>query len=265
MLWIYRNQTAPAPGVDQTPSAEEPVVTHQNVAPRLREIVVVVPAHNERDRLGACLASVAAAAARVEPPVRVLVVLDGCTDGTQDVLPGSVQAISVSARNVGAARAAGFIAAAPDPDSEIWLATTDADSVVPEDWLTRQAAHHRALMQGFVGTVSVDWQEHSPNTRLRYDRLYRVRDGQHGHVHGANLGVRADAYWHVGGFRPLRVGEDVDLVERLVATGTPLAWDADNAVLTSDRRNFRAAGGFGDYVQSIAEDAVFGPDSADIA
>jgi glycosyltransferase involved in cell wall biosynthesis len=249
------------------------VVTHQKfpgrspeaTAPSLREIVVVVPAHDERDRLGACLASVSAAASRVAAPVRVLVVLDGCTDGTEGVLTGAVQAISISARNVGAARAAGFIAAAPDPDAGIWLATTDADSVVPADWLSKQAAHHRDLMQGSVGTVSVDWQEHSPITRLRYDRLYRVRDGQHGHVHGANLGVRADAYWEVGGFRPLRVGEDVDLVDRLVAAGNLLAWDANNAVLTSDRRSCRATGGFGDFVQSIAEDAVFSPGSADIA
>ena len=78
----------------------------------------------------------------------------------------------------------------------------------------------------------------------------------HGHVHGANLGVRADAYWRVGGFRPLHVGEDVDLVSRLVEAGTPLAWDAHNAVLTSDRSDCRARGGFGDYVRSLADDSV---------
>jgi hypothetical protein len=59
----------------------------------------------------------------------------------------------------------------------------------------------------------------------------------------------------VGGFRPLHVGEDVDLVDRLLSAGTPLAGDTDNAVLTSDRRDFRAAGGFGDYVRSLAEDS----------
>lgn len=232
--------------------------------PDLREIVVVVPAHNERDRLPTCLASIAAAAAQVAVPVAVTVVLDGCTDGTKDVI-GPERSISISTRNVGAARAAGFAAAAPNPSPALWLATTDADSAVPVNWLENQVAHHRALMQGVVGTVSVDWQEHSPTTRLRYERLYGVRDGLHGHVHGANLGVRADAYWRVGGFRPLRVGEDVDLVDRLLAAGTPLAWDADNAVLTSDRRDCRAQGGFGDYVQSIADEAVFGPESADIA
>jgi len=146
------------------------------------------------------------------------------------------------------------------------LATTDADSVVPTTWLADQAVHHRALVQGVVGTVSVDWQEHSATTRGRYDGLYRVRDpGVHGHVHGANLGVRADAYWRVGGFRPLHVGEDVDLVERLLTAGTPLAWDAHNAVLTSDRRDCRARGGFGDYVRSLAEDAVASAAAADSA
>lgn len=234
-------------------------------APALREIVVVVPAHNERDRLPACLASVAAAAAQVDVPVTVTVVLDGCTDGTEATITGPVQAISISTRNVGAARAAGFVAAAPDADAGIWLATTDADTTVPATWLAKQVDHHRALTQGVVGTVTVDWQEHSPTTRLHYDRLYSVSDGLHGHVHGANLGMRADAYWNVGGFRPLRVGEDVDLVDRLLAAGTPLAWDADNPVLTSDRRDCRAQGGFGDYVQSIADDSVFAPGSADIA
>ena len=218
---------------------------------------MVVPAHNERERLPACLASVAAAADQVAVPVTVVVVLDACRDRSEDVISGAVRTVNVAARNVGAARAAGFAAAAPRSDARTWLATMDADSVVPTTWLADQAVHHRALVQGVVGTVSVDWQQHSVTTRGRYDRLYRVRDpGAHGHVHGANLGVRADAYWRVGGFRPLPVGEDVDLVGRLLTAGTPLAWDAHNVVRSSDRRACRARGGFGDYVRSLADDPV---------
>ena len=236
------------------------------IGPTLREIVVVVPAHNERDRLPACLASVAAAADQVAVPVTVVVVLDACSDRSEDAIARPVRALSVSGRNVGAARAAGFAAAAPRSDARTWLATTDADSVVPTTWLADQAVHHRALVQGVVGTVSVDWQQHSATTRRRYDRLYRVRDpGVHGHVHGANLGVRANAYWRVGVFRPLHVGEDVDLVDRLLTAGTPLAWDAHNAVLTSDRSDCRARGGFGDYVRSLAEDGVASAATADSA
>src|SRR6476661_6765532 len=235
------------------------------IGPTLREIVVVVPAHNERERLPACLASVAAAARQATVPVTVVVVLDACTDRPEDAIARPVRALSVSGRNVGAARAAGFAAAAPRSDARTWLATTDADSVVPTTWLADQAVHHRALVQGVVGTVSVDWQQHSATTRRRYDRLYRVGEGVHGHVHGANLGVRADAYWRVGGFRPLHVGEDVDLVDRLVEAGALLAWDAHNAVLTSDRRDCRARGGFGDYVRSLAEDGVASAATADSA
>jgi hypothetical protein len=108
--------------------------------------------------------------------------------------------------------------------------------------------------------VSVDWREHSDATQRIYERLYRIGGTTHGHVHGANLGVRADAYWRVGGFRPLWVGEDVDQVDRLVTEGTPIVWDADNPVLTSDRRDSRAPGGFGDFVSSLPEDS-----EADIA
>jgi len=240
------------------------MVGHQPVRGRqtpivaaLREIVVVVPAHNERDRLPGCLASVAAAAGQVDVPVSVVVVLDTCTDRSEDVLTESVGALRVSVRNVGAARAAGFVATAPDADAQMWLATTDADCVVPPRWLADQVAHHSNALQGAVGTVAVQWQEHSAATRHRYDRLYRLGEHQrgeatHGHVHGANLGVRADAYWRVGGFRPLHLGEDVDMVNRLVAAGTPLIWDRDNPVLTSDRRDYRAPGGFGAYVHSLA-------------
>ena len=223
------------------------------VRPALRQITVVVPAHDERDRLPRCLDGIAEAARNVDIPVRVIVVLDACTDHTEDVIADPVEIVRVSFRNVGTARAAGF-AAASSPDPATWLATTDADCVVPPQWLAGQVAHHAQAIQGVVGTVSVDWQEHSLSTRRTYERLYRVGGATHGHVHGANLGVRADAYWRVGGFRPLRVGEDVDLVERLLAAGTPVAWDAANPVLTSDRRDSRAPGGFGDYVSALADD-----------
>jgi hypothetical protein len=73
-------------------------------AQTLREIVVVVPAHNERERLPACLASVVAAARQVTVPVTVVVVLGACSDRSEDVISGAVRTVNVAARNVGAAR-----------------------------------------------------------------------------------------------------------------------------------------------------------------
>ena len=163
-------------------------------------------------------------------------------------------AVRVSLKNVGASRAAGFTAAAPIPDARVGLATTDADSLVPTTWLVDHVRHDRELMHVVVGTVSVDWREQSAVTQ-RYERLYltRAENHGHGHVHGANLGVALTRTWRVGGFRPLQVGEDVDLVARLVGAGAPLLWDSDSAVLTSDRRDCRARGGFDDYRRALAE------------
>ena len=49
----------------------------------VREITVVVPAHDEAELIGACLESLDVAAAAVSVPVRVVVVADACTDGMQ--------------------------------------------------------------------------------------------------------------------------------------------------------------------------------------
>jgi hypothetical protein len=50
--------------------------------------------------------------------VTVVVVLDACTDRSEDAIARPVRALSVSGRNVGAARAAGFAAAAPRSDAQ---------------------------------------------------------------------------------------------------------------------------------------------------
>jgi hypothetical protein len=79
-------------------------------------------------------------------------------------------------------------------------------------------------------------------------------------VHGANLGVSAQAYLRAGGFAPLACSEDVALVEQLQATGARIAWSAAPRVVTSARRASRARGGFGDtlcaWAAALAHDAA---------
>lgn len=70
------------------------------------------------------------------------------------------------------------------------------------------------------------------------------------HVHGANLGVSADAYRRAGGFPPLKCSEDAALVDRLIATGARIAWSAAPRVTTSARTVARVRGGFGDTLIS---------------
>ncbi|ERK72928.1 hypothetical protein N136_00718, partial [Leifsonia aquatica ATCC 14665] len=72
-----------------------------------------------------------------------------------------------------------------------------------------------------------------------------------GHVHGANLGVRASAYAEAGGVLPLVVGEDVDLVARVRASGRPVVESEQHPVLTSARLDGRAPDGYAAHLRAL--------------
>ena len=138
---------------------------------RVASAGVVVPAHNEEELLPACLAALREAAGSVRIPVRLLVVADACTDQTAAVAAArGAEVIRIGARNVGAARAAGLAAllrrtGGTDP-AAVWLATTDADTVVPPGWLRRQLGYAAQGWDVVLGTVTVtDWTEHPPHCR----------------------------------------------------------------------------------------------------
>lgn len=212
-------------------------------------VVVVIPAHDERECIRACVDSVLAAAGRVDEPVTVRVVLDACTDGTGERVPDGAETREVAVRNVGAARAAGIDAA--DLGADVWLAHTDADTVVGADWLRRQLGHAAAGADAVAGTIRVrDWSPRPDGVGDLHDRGYTHAAG-HGHIHGANLGVRGSAYAAAGGFRPLPESEDVDLVRRLGAAAATVVWAADCPVETSARVSRRTGGGFSGYLDAL--------------
>ena len=229
----------------------------------IEAIGVVVPARNEETLLPACLASLAATAAHpalAGVRVRVVVVLDSCTDRSAHVVRASrVRALEVEAGNVGVARAAGvadLLCQEPSVDRErVWLAMTDADTTVPYHWLPAQLALARAGADVVVGTVQVDaWEEHPPAMAQRFATHYATGFGSsgHTHVHGANLGVRASAYLRAGGVAALALSEDHALVEACSATGASVVRTADLPVTTSSRRTGRAAGGFADLLVGLS-------------
>jgi glycosyltransferase involved in cell wall biosynthesis len=213
-------------------------------------IGVVIPAHNEVQDLPECLRSIALCARHPELQgeiVRVMVVLDACTDGTEHVLASyDVENLAVNVRSVGAARSAG--ANAMLLAGARWLAFTDADSRVPPDWLVAQL---RADSDAVCGTVTPDdWHDHPPLVRQRYELGYQLLDG-HPHVHGANLGVSAHAYLLAGGFPHWPAHEDVGLVDRLMESGARIARLARPCVVTSARKIARAPEGFASFLRSL--------------
>jgi glycosyltransferase involved in cell wall biosynthesis len=211
-------------------------------------IGVVIPAHNEEHHLGAALHAIEQARRDTfleGEAVQVIVVLDSCTDGTAAIAARHGAATcAVRARNVGTARALG--ASAMLAAGARWLAFTDADTTVSPNWLSAQLALGADAVCGSIAVA--DWSPHGEHAALieaHFLETYSDREG-HRHIHGANLGVSADAYLRAGGFRALACSEDVDLVLALERSGARIAWSAAPRVTTSARRDARAKGGFGD-------------------
>ena len=225
----------------------------------IRRVAVIVPAANEERRIGRCLSSIVAARGELynsgaNVDVQIIVVLDGCTDATADVARtfGGVRLIAVAAGGVGAARRAGAAAAFDGGDraSELWLANTDADSEVPPAALSYMAAEARRGAHLVLGTV-LPGPDLRPAVRAEWLSRHHLRDG-HPHVHGANFGVRGDAYLALGGWRPLVTGEDVDLAGRAAAAGhLHITRTASIPVITSVRRSGRAPRGFSSYLRDL--------------
>ena len=179
------------------------------------------------------------AVAAVGIPVVIVVVANGCTDGTAARASATgAHVIALDVANVGAARAAGMAWAMSDGVGGLWLASTDADSQVPPNWLEVQCEHAAKGVDLVLGDIDLTSRDRERNPRWVESYASKI-----GHVHGANLGVRASVYEQVGGFRPLTAHEDVDLVTRLRASGVSTAWSDTITVTTSARTTARAPAG----------------------
>ncbi len=219
---------------------------------------VVVPARNEAERLGSCLAALDRAAQVAGKPLEVVVVLDACVDDSRaaiDAAPRSAASrfhvTSLDAGCVGTARRVGMelLLELLEPDGD-WVSTTDADSQVPLGWFRRQLAHRAAGASLVAGSVHVPHWQQRASLRPHWERAYAA-DG-HRHVHGANLSFLASAYRRAGGFADVTSDEDVLLVRAFAEVGEPITWAGDLSVATSARRIGRAPHGFASYLNQLA-------------
>jgi glycosyltransferase involved in cell wall biosynthesis len=216
-------------------------------------IGILIPAHNEEDLLDECLSAALRASRHgllAGERVEILVVLDSCTDRSEQIVSKyPVLSLNIKARNVGQARATG--ARMLLERGARWISCSDADSRVADDWLVAQLG---LGADAVCGTVTVErWHESLDEAaQIRYHSHYRTGDG-HRHIHGANLGISADAYRLAGGFEPLACDEDVQLVRQLELTGANIAWSHRPLVHTSARLDSRARGGFGDYLRNLVQ------------
>lgn len=213
-------------------------------------IGILVPAHDEAASVERCLQSIRRAALHPElhgEAVQVVVALDSCSDATASICQQQrVDTVRLEARCVGVARAAA--AAELLGRGARWLASTDADSEVPPEWLVAQL---EGRCDAFCGLVDIAT---TSRTEKRLRRAFQKRQqwgDDHGRIHGANFGVSAQACLAAGGFAPLRCGEDVALVRRLQRLGAAVRWAGAPIVMTSARLVGRATGGFSAYLAGM--------------
>lgn len=236
------------------------------------QLAVVIPAHNEEQHLERALTAVSAAVDKASfhrpgVDVQVVVVLDSCTDRTPSIARGFAAGnpgwavLPVEFRSVGRSRQAGVGAAlakagndlrVADPMESVWVANSDADSCVPEDWLVRQLDLAAKGADVVLGTVQPDAHGMHQQLLARWQARHAWME-DHPHVYGANLGVRASSYLAAGGFPAVEFDEDRTLVERLRSSGAAIVATDTTRVLTSGRTAGRAPRGFAAYLLALAE------------
>jgi glycosyltransferase involved in cell wall biosynthesis len=204
---------------------------------------VVIPARNEEQLLGACLAALRN---QSEPVDEIIVVDNGSADRTVDIArshPG-VRLLAEAVPGVTYARDTGLDAA----DGDI-LARIDADTVVTPGWA---AAIRRAFaadpgLGGLGGPAGItrlsDGDRIAGLTIYRLFRvIHQVTIGDGPLVYGHNMAIRSRAW---GDIRDLvtagdhRISEDVDIALALLHTGWSVAYDPGMLVTIALERTLK--------------------------
>jgi glucosyl-3-phosphoglycerate synthase len=229
------------------------------------DAVVVVPARDEQELIGACLQALGVQTVGTDT-FEVIVVLDGCHDATAEVSAVAAARLGLSltmvqgpGRGSGAARRTGMELACErlldSGRSDGLIATTDADSRVAPDWLARQLAHLESGAEVVAGQIELDAAEarllapelladRERDAAARLRRVHRTDpDAAHHHFAGASLGVTAEVYRRVGGMEPRQALEDEGFAERLARHRIPVVRAPDVTVVTSARVDGRASRG----------------------
>lgn len=206
---------------------------HKN--PQNPLVSVVIPAYNEEQYLTKALQSIIN---QDFQNFELIVVNNNSTDKTVEIAEGfGAKVIHESQRGVGFARQAGFLEA----KGKI-VATTDADTILPQNWLSRIVDEFEKdeNLVAFGGLYTL---YSGPLTaRIAFfcfahpawtlDKIFSRGWG----LPGVNLAVRKEAFLKVGGFKTeLSLGEDAEISRRLKKIGKVLL-DPHFLVQTSGRR-----------------------------
>lgn len=185
-------------------------------------ISVVIPAYNEEKNIKRCLE--AFETQQTTQQFEVILVDNNSTDRTYDIAKTFLKKIPLvilrePTKGRGNARAAGFRIA----KGEIIL-STDADAIVPPDWIEKMAkAFTDSSVAAVTGTGKMIDAGRVKNTLATYTLPFAMHVYALFHRHywlsGFNFGIRKEIYEKSGGFRQINGLEDIDLGFRVYPLG----------------------------------------------
>ena len=251
--------------------------------------IVAIPAYDEAERIGACLASLAVQRDQAGKPVasgtfEVLVYANNCSDHTAEVARSYAETVPFrlhviedrlppqsahagGARKAAMDRAANLLMAGRRHDGVIL--TTDADSRAQPLWISSNLAALAEGVDAVAGYIDADAAE---NVALGagFLRRGRLEDAFLSHVaelyalldprphdpwpnhrvhSGASFAVSLEAYQAIGGLPCRALGEDAALAHALESAGFLVRHSMMASVVTSCRFDSRAPGGAGDTMR----------------
>jgi glycosyltransferase involved in cell wall biosynthesis len=182
-------------------------------------ISVVVPAYNEERNIGRCLESLSHQTVPRDS-YEIIVVDGGSNDRTREIASEYADMVFIqTSKKVGGARNDG----AEKAQGEI-LATTDADCIIPPDWLSVIAAafdRDPEIVQLFGPVIPMEggvknhlflalannFSRFGYYTRLFYYTL------------GCNTAFRREAFFRAGMYRTVDAGDDLEIARRMKDLG----------------------------------------------
>ncbi len=256
-----------------------------------KRVSIAIPAFNEQDSVVRCVSALLRQAETLprdlKPKIHVLA--NNCSDDTVPILRATFadnDALSVheiafepSKANAGWARRIALECAANDLRApQDLILSSDADTVVADDWIQRMLCYFDAGFDAVAGIARIrgrDLGDLTPEQRRRLRQLtkyyallsYLRRERSapddpwpnHGYEGGASIGLTFGMYRVIGGCPPLPCGEDRALFEAVRTAGGRIRHALNVRVFTSGRRAGRAKGGTADTIDMWCGQSAWEP------
>lgn len=212
----------------------------------MKNVSVVIPAHNEEAYIGKCIESVNTAAREADAAVEIIAVCNRCTDNTSEVAEThGAKVVHDDSRCIAAVRNAGIRAA-----SGSIIITIDADSVMPVSAI--REVEEKLESGKYIGGGAIPvFDRASPgiffSTLYVAGKLAPTMIKNRAALSGAMFWFLKEDYEAVGGFDEQLVSmEDMDFAARLNKLGQSRGqkWGTLKGKLTTSSRKFDQ---FGDW------------------